>query len=360
MIYELFKNLMNYDSNKKGENKDFQNYKEQKRIFNQPNSVKFFDFKIVEKQMKTSICKIKCNDGFGSGFFCMIPFPQKNNLRKALPALITNNHIIGKDTISKILNEKKKIVTLVNNSIYDINIDNSFKFLYLQKPYDATVIPLESNKHIPENIEFLKIDLNVFSKNFDEIYRNKDIYLLHFPNNIYPDFSNGVIKMINKDNYNIHHLCTTVSGSSGGPILNSKNYNVIGIHKGSGKEFNVGTFITKIVEEFNKLYNVENNYNMFLKSLPSFISSTEIKTEVRIIFNKNEYCSVFPGNTILKDVFDSVLMNYSSIVFSHYTFIYNGEAITRSTFEKYLDMSLSDLSEGDDSITIILNSFSDL
>ncbi len=62
--------------------------------------------------MEMSICKIKIGKEQGTGFFCKIPFPDKNNLLKVL---ITNNHVIGEDILykkdSKItiyIKEKKK------------------------------------------------------------------------------------------------------------------------------------------------------------------------------------------------------------------------------------------------------------
>ena len=65
-------------------------------------------------------------------------------------------------------------------------------------------------------------------------------------------FSNGIIKYIKDNNYTIIHLCNTTVGSSGGPIINSNNFQVIGIHKGGGKneQFNVGTFFKLPIKEF--------------------------------------------------------------------------------------------------------------
>ena len=42
--------------------------------------------------MEQNICKIKIGSLQGTGFFCEIPFPDKNNM---LPVFITNNHIIN-------------------------------------------------------------------------------------------------------------------------------------------------------------------------------------------------------------------------------------------------------------------------
>ena len=48
--------------------------------------------KIVE-QMEKCICKLKIDEIEATGFFCKIPFPDKNNM---LPVFITNNHVINK------------------------------------------------------------------------------------------------------------------------------------------------------------------------------------------------------------------------------------------------------------------------
>ena len=57
-----------------------------------------FHKKIVN-QMEKSVCRIRLKDGICStGFFCKIPFPDKNNMLKVL---ITNNHVINEDRLKK-------------------------------------------------------------------------------------------------------------------------------------------------------------------------------------------------------------------------------------------------------------------
>ena len=56
-----------------------------------------------------SSCACKINDGntYGTGFFCRIPYPDKENL---LPVLITCNHVFNpksKKEINFTVNEKK-------------------------------------------------------------------------------------------------------------------------------------------------------------------------------------------------------------------------------------------------------------
>ena len=100
---------------------------------------------------------------------------------------------------------------------------------YTNRDYDITIIEILENDNI--NIDsFLEIDEK---KEYPKIFYNKkDIYILQYSKD-YVDYSNGVIKNIGEDNYSIEHLCSTVQGSSGSPILNLLNFKVIGIHKGT-------------------------------------------------------------------------------------------------------------------------------
>ena len=73
--------------------KEKQEYIEEINLENHPQGIS------IEKKIENSVCKIKTNEGnFGTGFFCLIPFPTKLNL---LPVLITNNHILKENDIRK-------------------------------------------------------------------------------------------------------------------------------------------------------------------------------------------------------------------------------------------------------------------
>jgi len=69
-----------------------------------------------------------------------------------------------------------------------------------------------------------------------------------------------VLHMIIKKKYDIQHKCNTLSGSSGGPILNLLTNKIIGIHKGfiqkkDGMKYNIGTFLKDPLEEINNKKN---------------------------------------------------------------------------------------------------------
>ena len=63
-----------------------------------PNIIPFDCTKKIIEQMRKDICKIKIGEEQWTGFFCKIPFPNKDNM---LPVLITNNHVINADVLFK-------------------------------------------------------------------------------------------------------------------------------------------------------------------------------------------------------------------------------------------------------------------
>ena len=111
------------------------------------------------------------------------------------------------------------------------------------------------------DIIFLKIDEEILNDNQYINYKNADIYLLHYILGNKLEYSPGKIKVINENNGNIFHTCSTEEGSSGGPLLNSLNYKIIGIHKGSQIRINLGTVIKTPIEEFNKIFKNGKNNN---------------------------------------------------------------------------------------------------
>ena len=111
--------------------------------------------------------------------------------------------------------------------------------------------------------DFLEIDENIYKKDLNGTYRQKSVYLIYFPYGKKAIYSNGVIKRISEDKFNIEHLCSTKPGASGCPIINLNNNRVMGIHKGADiKNWNLGTFIKEPIEKFyeeNKKEKKENN-----------------------------------------------------------------------------------------------------
>ena len=197
-------------------------------------------------QMKYCVCKIYIDDGKkGTGFFCKIPFSNKENL---LPVLITNNHIINETFLN---NKNNKITLSINNDNEYKEIELKDRMHYTNKEYDITIIELKDEKSTIK--KYLELDKNVIN-NIHTPYIDESIYVLHYPGSKNAAISFGILKSINeKMNYNFSHVCSTQNGSSGAPILNLSNSKIIGIHKGTtnlSSNYNVGLFLNEPIKKF--------------------------------------------------------------------------------------------------------------
>ena len=84
----------------------------EKYLEDYPKIISLEKTEIILSQMKKNICKIHMDDGSkGTGFFCRISFPNKNNLSTFL---ITNYHLIDETHIEK---ENQIILTFNNDEI---------------------------------------------------------------------------------------------------------------------------------------------------------------------------------------------------------------------------------------------------
>ena len=214
------------------------------------NNISVNAMKYINFQMENSVCKITCSDGksTGTGFFCKIPFPDNY---KFLPVLITNNHILNENDLTK---DNRINFTLNNNKLsYSIFIDDSRKVDTSDK-YDVTIIELREKDGIELN-SFIELDdeIDILKGNIKTFYKNKEVYLLHYPKGGEIKLFPGKIKGVAEDNnYNFQHYCNTDFGSSGSPIINSFNYKVIGIHKAYIKKskINSGTLLKEPIQQF--------------------------------------------------------------------------------------------------------------
>ena len=129
------------------------------------------------KQMENSILKIKCNSdgGAGTGFYCLIE--AKDWTSSPLMVLMTNNHVLGENSIK---NGEIIKYSLNNNKInMQITIDES-RITYTNKKYDITIIEIKEKDGINKD-SFLEIDNQIFNNNPNECFRDKAVYLLHYP-----------------------------------------------------------------------------------------------------------------------------------------------------------------------------------
>ena len=230
-----------------------ENYIKEKGLLNQPKAISAREIIYLGNIIKTYICKIKCNNGSnGTGFFCNI----SNDWNNTLKVLMTNNHVLNEKDIQP----GQTINFSINNEgqNYSILIDNRRK-IYTNESYDVTFIEIKKEDLIDEK-SFFDLDKQIFQINANEIFRNSQIFLLHYPKGIEMEISPGVIINIREDNKTIYHLCDTSGGSSGGPIINKTNFQIIGIHKGGAegaRNYNLGTLLKEPVEKFIEEINLK-------------------------------------------------------------------------------------------------------
>ena len=223
-----------------------------------PNVISYDCTKKIMKQMEKNICKIKIGEKLGTGFFCKIPFPDKNNM---LPVFITNNHIIGEEILYK-QDAKIKIHIKEKKEEKVFKLNNRMK--YTNADFDITIIEI---KETDDDIkDYLKLDNNIIDDIIDNNNKNleyidKTMYIIQYPEGEL-SVSYGILSNIYEDNkFNFNHKCITRSGSSGSPILNLSN-KLIGIHKeGITNKYNRGTFLNYPIKEFIKLNYNTNNKN---------------------------------------------------------------------------------------------------
>ena len=220
-----------------------------------PDLISFDCTEKIINQMKKNICSIKIEEkGIqGTGFFCKIPFPDKNNM---LQVLMTNNHIINEDILYK---DGQKISIYIKEAKKkkDLNLNNRIKYTNKKDEYDITIIEI---KEADEIYNFMELDDNILNdiinhENENDFYIDKTYYLIQYPKGEL-SASYGIISKICEDNnYKFIHRCSTRDGSSGSPILTLKN-KIIAIHTGGAKSHNYGTFLNYPIKDFiNQIFN---------------------------------------------------------------------------------------------------------
>ena len=198
--------------------------------------------------MNNSVCRIDLGLKTGTGFLCLIPYPNIDNLLKVL---ITCNHVFNDIKIGN------KLKVIFNNKIEKEIILDETRKLYTNDKYDITIIELKDNEFDLNN--YLKIDDDELYAN-EEFNENDQIYIIHYPKGIEVKYSIGPI--ISKDEIIIKYKCETEEGSSGAPIFNLNNLNVIGIHCGYKGEYNLGRILKLPIDNFNQTNNnlINNKY----------------------------------------------------------------------------------------------------
>ena len=129
------------------------------------NPISLEQMEHIIKQMKKSLYKIKCSEGVGTGFLCLIPFPTKLNL---LPTLITNNHVLSENNIAE--NQKIEYSYNDDKEFNSIIIDENRK-RYTNKNYDVTIIEIKPNEDKIDINSFLEIDEGIYEDNINQTYK---------------------------------------------------------------------------------------------------------------------------------------------------------------------------------------------
>ena len=233
----------------------------QSLIIGSPNIISYETTKTIIDQMEQNICKIKIGSIQGTGFFCEIPFPDKNNM---FPVFITNNHIINE----KILYAENAVIEIEikYDGIKKLNLNNRYK--YTNKEYDITIIEIKNTDDI---ISFLQLDDTIINniiknENKNELYINKTLYIIQYPNGKLSVSYGTLETILNEKKYYFYHKCSTKGGSSGSPILNLDN-KIIGIHRqgfnNNNNDNNKGTFLNFPIKEFIELNYPDYNLRLF-------------------------------------------------------------------------------------------------
>ena len=240
-----------------------------------PDAISFEGLAVINEQKENNVCKIvKENDVTGTGFLCLIPFPDKLH---PLPVLFTCNHVLNGDDIKP----GKEIKMIFNDKIEKIlKIDDSrMTYTSEENEFDTTIIEIRNEDNFDIN-NMLEIDNNIYKDNLDKFYQNRTVYIIHYPNGLNSSYSSNIIKYI--DNNKIFHICATENGSSGSPIFNLQNFKVMGIHTGSEK-FNKGTIIKDPIEGFNKkILSIKEKNEIELNIFKKGIQKNEIELSLKV------------------------------------------------------------------------------
>ena len=224
-----------------------------------PKIISYECTKKILEQMEKNIVKIKIGIEQGTGFFCKIPFPNKENM---LPVLITNNHVISGDILFK-KDETIQLDIKNEENIKTINLNNRLK--YTNEDYDVTIIEIKNEDNVNH---YLEIDDKVINDIINNHNQNKDfidktVYIMQYPEGELSVSYGNIVGIYEKEKYNFQHKCSTNRGSSGSPILNIINNKVIGIHK-KGANINKGAFLSYSIKEFiNRNYYMNKSNNIF-------------------------------------------------------------------------------------------------
>ena len=171
-----------------------------------------------------------------------------------MKVLLTCNHVLTENLI-----KNNSIITFKHqDTIKNLTI-NEKRFVCTNEDLDYTCIQILNEDNLDD---YFKIDTNI-NQDPKEIYKNELFAIYQCPEGNDVSLSEGKIEEF-KSNGVIWHNISTYGGSSGGPLILSKNLNVVGIHRGgnSTKELNNAIFIKNVLDDINqKLSKQKSNIN---------------------------------------------------------------------------------------------------
>ena len=318
------------------------NGKKESILLGYPKFICFECSKNINEQMERNICKVKIGKEQATGFFCKIPFPDKDHM---LSVLIMSNHL-HKDT--KLSNQEISMYIESEKEIKKLN--RSGRKFYTDKEYDVTIIELKEADNITNYLELDDIIINDIIKDENKIikYIDETIYIIQYPEGKL-SVSYGVLNQIYEDKkYNFNHKCCTTGGSSGSPILNTKN-KIIGIHKEGNNNFNIGTFLNYPIKDFIRQFFYGKSYksNYINNSNASINNNNSLKD-----FCKRFSLNINENNTKELDLNDKNIGDIGLEFISQMKIIqlknlyldknelYNIEALAKFKFDKLEILSL--------------------
>ena len=205
-------------------------------------------------KVSKSICKIKTNKQYGTGFFIKYLIDKIYNY-----FLISSAHILTKDMV----NAKEKIIIYFDNEFENLGIELNENERYIRNfkddEIDASIVQIIYNDNISDSY-FLSPE-GEYSDDKNKLI-NKQIYIPQYPLGKKLKYARGIINNIK--NYELIHSTTTEPGSSGSPLFLKDSIKVIGIHKQSNKTRpeNYADLISPIYNILQKDYNLKKFYFM--------------------------------------------------------------------------------------------------
>ena len=182
------------------------------------------------------------------------------------------------------ISKKENIEIELNNQKKNISLSIDRK-IWIDEKNDFIGIEIKEKDDIIKMINPLEVDDNCYNINYNlKKYNKKSIALPSFGKTKEIELSQGIINYLENKEDIFYHDCITKEGNSGGPIILTNNFKIIGINKGSKKK-NIGIYFKEILKNINKEKKEANEKNIIECIID--IKLEEIKNGV-ILFNQSK------------------------------------------------------------------------